>query len=207
MDRLRVAVRASDAITAAGVTTWLGAEPSVTVLSADSTQSPDVAVSVADRVTSRTLARLRQDADRSPAPTVLVIDGLPPDDILTVVEYQVTAILPRATLTASRLLQSVLTVGSGGALMSPELLGALLGRVRWLQYEVLAPRGLSSNGIKPREAEVLRLIAGGLDVEAVAVAMGVTERTVANLLQAVTRRLGLRNRQQAIGYALRQGVI
>jgi DNA-binding NarL/FixJ family response regulator len=207
MDRLGVAVRAPDAVTAAGVTTWLSAEPSLTVLPADSTRAPDVAVSTAGRVTFRTLARLRRDAERSPAPTVLIIDGLAPDDVLTVVRYQVTAILPRATLTASRLSQSVLTVASGGAVMPPELLGALLGRVRWLQHEVPAPHGVNSTGVKPREAEVLRLIAAGLDVGAVALTLGVAERTVANLLQAVTRRLGLRNRQQAVGYALRQGII
>jgi DNA-binding NarL/FixJ family response regulator len=207
MDRLRVAVRASDEVSAAGVTSWLSTEPSLAVLPADTAGSPDVAVAIADRITFRALARLRHDADVAPAPTVLIIDGLAADDILTVIEYHVAAVLPRATLTAARLVQSVLTVGSGGGLMSHDLIGALLGRIRWLQQEILAPHGLNTMGIKPREAEVLRLLADGLDTEAVAAALGVAERTVANVLQAVIRRLGLRNRQQVIGYALRQGVI
>jgi DNA-binding NarL/FixJ family response regulator len=202
-----VAVRASDALSAAGLTSWLSAEPSFLVLPPCSTDSPDVAVAIDDRLTHQTLAGLRDAALTAPAPTVLIVDGLGDADMLTVVECHVATIIPYTAVTAGRLIRTVVAVNSGGGMMPPDMIGALLKRIRWLQQEVLAPHSLDSSGIKPREADVLRLIAEGCGTTTVAQKLFIAERTVGNVLHGMIQRLGLRNRQEAIVHATRLGVI
>ena len=61
--------------------------------------------------------------------------------------------------------------------------------------------------LRPREREVLTLVAEGLSTREVARRMAYSERTIKNILQELTRRLGLRNRTQAVAWALRNGWI
>jgi DNA-binding CsgD family transcriptional regulator len=79
--------------------------------------------------------------------------------------------------------------------------------VERLQREVLAPRGLNSAGLSPREVDVLRLMAEGLDTVEIAVELCYSERTVKNIIYGVTTRLNLRNRSHAVAYAMRAGML
>lgn len=79
-----------------------------------------------------------------------------------------------------------------------------LGR---LQRQVLSPRGLVFAGLSPRETEVLRLVADGMDTAEIARVLCYSERTVKNVLHQVTTRLQLRNRSHAVAYAVREGLI
>ena len=85
--------------------------------------------------------------------------------------------------------------------------GGLLERVARLQRQVLAPRGLTFTGLTPRETEVLRLVAEGLDTSEIAARMCYSERTVKNVLHDLTTRLQLKNRTHAVAYAVREGLI
>jgi DNA-binding NarL/FixJ family response regulator len=76
-----------------------------------------------------------------------------------------------------------------------------------LQRQVLAPRGLTFSGLTPREAEVLRLVADGLDTCEIASRLCYSERTVKNVLHDLNTRLQLRNRSHAVAYAVREGLI
>ena len=58
-----------------------------------------------------------------------------------------------------------------------------------------------------RERTMLALIADGLSTREVARRMCYSERTIKNILQDVTTRLALRNRTQAVAWALRNGWI
>jgi DNA-binding NarL/FixJ family response regulator len=207
MERLRVAVRAADPISEAGVLSCLATHPDVQALPSSAVRQPDVAVATADRLTASGLARLRRETAMAPAPTVLVTSGLAGTDLLAIVECRVVVVLPRAAVTASALVRSVLTAASGGGLMPSELVGALVDRVRLLQQEVLAPHGLNAAGIVPREVDVLRLIADGFDTRAIADKLGYAERTVTNIVHDVINKLGVRNRSHAVACALRAGVI
>lgn len=62
-------------------------------------------------------------------------------------------------------------------------------------------------GLAPREIDVIRLIAEGLDTAEVAGKLSYSERTVKNVLHGMTTRLHLRNRAHAVAYALREGHI
>jgi DNA-binding NarL/FixJ family response regulator len=58
-----------------------------------------------------------------------------------------------------------------------------------------------------REIRVLRLVADGKDTKEIARELSYSERTVKNVLHDVTTRFQLRNRSQAVAYALREGLI
>jgi DNA-binding CsgD family transcriptional regulator len=91
--------------------------------------------------------------------------------------------------------------------MPPNLVGELLKHIERLQRDVLTPHGLTAAGLTPREVDVLRLMADGLDTAEIAGKLCYSERTVKNVIYGVTHRLKLRNRSHAVAYALRSGLI
>ena len=88
-----------------------------------------------------------------------------------------------------------------------DLLARLLHQVGRLQRQVLAPRGIDLSGLTDREIAVLRLVAEGLDTSEIARRLCYSERTIKNVIHDVTSRLQLRNRSQAVAYAMREGLI
>ena len=67
--------------------------------------------------------------------------------------------------------------------------------------------GSEPSPLTPREAAVLRLAAEGHATTEIAAALAYSERSVKNMIQAVTERLALRNRCHAVAYAVRRGWI
>jgi DNA-binding NarL/FixJ family response regulator len=67
--------------------------------------------------------------------------------------------------------------------------------------------GTLASGLTQREISVLRLVAEGLDTAEIASKLSYSERTVKNVMHALTTRLQLRNRAHAVAYALREGYI
>ncbi len=83
--------------------------------------------------------------------------------------------------------------------------GTELAPVRRL---TLAPApGVRGRRVSERERDVLTLVADGHSTREVARRLCYSERTIKNILQDVTSRLELRNRTQAIAYAIRSGWI
>ncbi|CAM3830322.1 response regulator transcription factor [Kibdelosporangium persicum] len=206
MEQVRVAVQTSDPMSHVGLASFLGSHRELTVVDGTGEQ-PDVVVFSSDRLGSEAMARLRQTAAEFAKPTVLMTGDLGDAPLLTVVECHVVAILPKATVTGTQLVDSVLAAAEGNGVMPRDVLGQLLRRVEVLQREVLAPNGLNASGLQPREVDVLRLIADGWDTEEIAQELKYSERTVKNVIYNMTARLHLRNRAHAVAYALRAGVI
>jgi DNA-binding NarL/FixJ family response regulator len=75
---------------------------------------------------------------------------------------------------------------------------ALSGDVRTPRREPALPDDLT-----PREAEVLRLIAQGLNNREIAERLFVTEATVKTHINNIFGKAGLRDRAQAVVYAIR----
>jgi DNA-binding NarL/FixJ family response regulator len=63
------------------------------------------------------------------------------------------------------------------------------------------------DSLTDREVKVLTLLADGFDTAEVARSLFYSDRTVKNIVHHVTSRLNLRNRTQAVAYALRHGLI
>jgi DNA-binding NarL/FixJ family response regulator len=207
VEKVRVALQASDPLSQAGLASYLQARPELTLLrSADRAEAKVLVVSV-DRLTTDVIAMLRRSAAELSAPVVLVANEITEAELLTAVECRVVAILPRAAVTAERLVHSVLAAAAGGGVMPPNLVGELLKHIERLQRDVLTPQGLNASGLTPREIDVLRLMADGLDTNEIAGELCYSERTVKNVIYGVTHRLKLRNRSHAVAYALRSGMI
>lgn len=207
MQTARVSIHAPDPITYAGLSTFLDSRPEFTVVSAAPPQDCDVAILATDQVTSEVLTVLRRWIDWGGVPVVLITNDLRETDLLTLVECKVVGLLHRRAASGERLVSAVVAAARGGGVMPPDLLGELLKHVERLQREILAPRGLNASGLTPREVDVLRLMADGWDTNDIAEKLCYSERTVKNVIYALTSRLKLRNRAHAVAYALRTGVI
>jgi DNA-binding NarL/FixJ family response regulator len=214
-ERIPVLVVARDPVSKAGVVSQLRHRPEVTVSEAEPEQvQPDpapgarmVAVVAADEVDEDTVRTLRAVRRGGCARVVLVATRLDDAAVVDAAEAGVCGLVRRSEATPERLVDVVRTAAAGDGSVPPDLLGRLLDHVGRLQRQVLAPRGLSFSGLSSREADVLRLVADGLDTGEIANQLAYSERTVKNVLHDVTTRLQLRNRSHAVAYALRSGLI
>jgi DNA-binding NarL/FixJ family response regulator len=68
-----------------------------------------------------------------------------------------------------------------------------------------APRHLGE--FSPRELRVLGLLADGYRTSEIALELAYSERTIKHSISALTSRLQLRNRTQAVAIAVREGLI
>jgi DNA-binding NarL/FixJ family response regulator len=207
VDQVRVALHATDPLSHAGLASFLQARPELTLLRAAERADAKVLVVSAERLTSDVVAMLRRSAAETGAPVVLVTNEINENELLTAVECRVVAVLPRSAVTADRLAHSVLAAAAGGGVMPPNLVGELLKHIERLQREVLSPHGLNASGLTPREIDVLRLMADGMDTSEIAGDLCYSERTVKNVIYGLTHRLKLKNRSHAVAYALRAGMI
>jgi DNA-binding NarL/FixJ family response regulator len=64
-----------------------------------------------------------------------------------------------------------------------------------------------SAAVTPRQRELLRLMADGLDTEDAALALGVSPETVKTHVEGVMAKLGASGRTEAVAIALRRGII
>lgn len=104
---------------------------------------------------------------------------------------------PRAEVFAA-----VRTVAAGGSLLTPVAASAVLRRVRG---ETSAPP--AAPALTPRERTVLEHLARGLGNKQIAVALGISERTVKFHVSAVFAKLGAGNRTEAVTRAAQAGLI
>ncbi|MTD55825.1 helix-turn-helix transcriptional regulator [Amycolatopsis pithecellobii] len=205
MEQLRIAVSALDPIAVAGLTNCLASRSGVTVVSRAQPADVDVVVAACERLSARAVNMLRTLAGELGKPIVLVLSEIREVELLTAVECRVVALLPRSAVTDDRLVRAAETAAAGG--VPANLLGKLVEQAEALHRERMSPDGLDDANLTPREIEVLRLMADGLDTSEIADRLRYSERTVKNVIYAVTNRLQLRNRSHAVAYAMRAGVI
>ena len=205
MDRVPIVVCAHDPVSHAGVVSQLRGRPEVVIVERDTARARAVVVA-ADAVDDATL-RLLREHQCDGRPIVLVVTAVDDAGLAAGVEAGVSGLVRRADATPERLVQAVCAVVRGEGAVPPDLLGRLLVQVGRVQRQVLEPRGMSFTGLSSREADILRLVADGLDTNEIATSLSYSERTVKNVLHDVTSRLQLRNRSHAVAYALRQGMI
>ena len=106
---------------------------------------------------------------------------------------------------AQEIQRAIRTVQAGEALLDPAV---QLRVIRALSGDVRAPRRQPAlpDDLTPREAEVLRLIAQGLNNHEIAERLFVTEATVKTHINNIFGKAGLRDRAQAVVYAIRHGL-
>ncbi len=192
MDQVRVAAWASDPIALTGLINHLKSRPELLVLPRTRRGEAAVLVFAVGEVDREAVAALRAAAAESPAAIVLVAGHVDPAHVGLLADCHVSAVLPRTAL--DRLTGSVLAAARGRSSSLREQVEALAGEH-------------GGAALTPREVDVLRLMAEGWDTAEIAGKLCYSERTVKNVIYAMTNRLNLRNRPHAVAYAVRAGVI
>jgi DNA-binding NarL/FixJ family response regulator len=110
-------------------------------------------------------------------------------------------------VTAERLFDAVRVVADGEALLAPGVTRRLIS-----EFAALRPKSDDASHavfaeLTPRETEVLRLVAEGLSNPEIATRLVVTEETVKTHVSRVLRKLGLRDRTQAVVMAYESGLV
>ena len=205
MDTVVVRIDARDPISEAGVRMQLRARPEIRVARAG--ESAAVVVAVTDSVDDEATRWLRGLHRANGLPVVLVSGRVDGRALSALVEAGVRGVLRRHEATAERMVIAVRAAAAGHGDLPPELLRQLLDHLAGLNRQVLSPRGYSFTGLTERERTVLQLLADGLSTREVAVRLSYSERTIKTVIQDLTLRLQLRNRTQAVAYALRNGWI
>lgn len=201
MVKVKVAVHVSDPISAAGLREYID-QSSELVLAEE---TPQVRVLVLEWRSGGAVSLLRKYADES-VPQIL-IGELPHAGLFRALDAGLTAVLPPWSVDSQRLTKTVKAVAAGKTLLPPKLVTELVGHVRRLQQDVLAPNGLSNSGLTTRELDVLQLLAEGYDTAEIAADLNWAERTVKNIVHVLNARMKLRNRTHAVSWALRNGLI
>jgi DNA-binding NarL/FixJ family response regulator len=200
-------VHGSDPIARAGVISQLRARPEIHLVNEMEVDEAAVAVVVTD-VLDDNIARTMRALRRGDMPRLLLVATVLDEAALVVAaEIGVGGLLRRIDATPDALVRTISRVATGDGEIPSDLLGRLMEQLGRLQRQVLAPRGRTFTGLSPREVDVLRLVADGLDTGEIAEELNYSERTVKNVLHELTTRLQLRNRSHAVAYAVREGLI
>ncbi len=98
--------------------------------------------------------------------------------------------------------QAIRVVHAGNSLLQPIVASKLLRRVSQESPALPGPETLT-----PRELDVLRLLARGLENKEIAAELVISERTVKFHVSSIQGKLGAGNRTEAVVIAARQGLI
>jgi DNA-binding NarL/FixJ family response regulator len=104
---------------------------------------------------------------------------------------------------AAEISQALQQVVSGQAVIDPAVQHHL---VEAIAVGPPAPKPRFPDGLTPREAEILALIAEGLSNSEIAKRLIVSEATVKSHINHLLSKIGARDRAQAVGYAYQRGM-
>lgn len=191
--RILVAVYSADPLTALGVSASLEGCARIEPMSTGRRLGlADVVVLTAESITATFLNTVRTIVEAGASGLVIVLDDQNAVDQLSGEDLNV---LSKTSVDADSLRQAILRADrtAGRALLDR------LGRVG----AELINRRRGRHGLDSREVDVLRLLSAGHTVREIADMLNYSERTVKNVLGGLISRLHLRNRTQAVAYALR----
>jgi len=100
---------------------------------------------------------------------------------------------------------AVRAAARGESWLSPAAAAALMERLR-SQYVEPEREVCGAESLSPRELEVLRLVARGMENSEIAGELQISPRTAKNHVSSILGKLGLTNRIEAATYAVRRGL-
>jgi DNA-binding NarL/FixJ family response regulator len=206
-DRTRVFVAASDPVSRAGIASQLGADRGMETVEERQVNANVVALVVADQMDEKTAQAIRDLRRRGVERIVLIVTRVNNSGLIRALNSGVSRVIQRSEATAVNLSEAIRAAAVGEEALPPDLLGRLLDQVGRLERSVLIPSGSSFAVLTDRETKALEMLADGLDTAEVGRRLFCSERTVKNIVHDITSRLNLRNRTQAVAYALKHGLI
>jgi DNA-binding NarL/FixJ family response regulator len=103
---------------------------------------------------------------------------------------------------ADELPRAIHAVATGGLYLDPAIAGKVVGR---LARDAASPQGGQTAELSEREADVLRLVAGGHSNKAISARLGISVKTVETYRARAMEKLGFRSRVDVVRYAADQG--
>ena len=207
---LSVAVLARDPLVRQGIVGYLRVSPGIRLMTLDAVEHADVVLVIDGEVGEGTLSAMKCVAEKVPgrdARFVIVCDAIRESQLLRALDWGMVSVLLRQETDYDRIASALADARHGRIEVPRDAGGWLESRLRAVQRDLLAAQGLNSAGLYDREVDVLRLLADGMDNTEIASRLNYSERTVRNIVQGVLSRLKLRNRVQAVAYAIRTGAI
>jgi two-component system, NarL family, response regulator LiaR len=210
---IRVAIADDHAVVRQGLRTFLGLQEGMEVVgeAADGEEAvalvertaPDVVL--LDLVMPRVdgLEAIRRIRERAPATRILVLTSFADDHtVLPAVRAGAAGYLLK-DVQPPELAGAIRTVHAGEALLAPTVATMLVEQLA-AEDGGGAERG---ENLTPREREVLALVARGRANKAIALDLGVSERTVKTHVSNILGKLNLTDRTQAAVYAVHHGIV
>jgi DNA-binding NarL/FixJ family response regulator len=155
---------------------------------------------------TRQLSASQAAADQPGGPRVLILTTFDLDDyVFEALRAGASGFLLK-DVTAERLFDAVRIVAAGEALLAPAVTRRLISEFARLRPASAAQTPALAT-LTPREIEVLCLVAEGLSNQQIARRLVVTEETVKTHVSRVLRKLGLRDRTQAVIAAYESGLV
>jgi DNA-binding NarL/FixJ family response regulator len=148
----------------------------------------------------------RRIRELAPATQVIVLTTYADDaSVFAAVQAGARGYLTK-NASAAEIRQAIAAVGRGEALLDPSVQRRLLDALAGPGAIPPAPAEELPDGLTPREAQVLRLMAGGRTNQEIAAELVVSEGTVKTHVNRIFAKARVRDRGQAVAYAYRHGL-
>jgi DNA-binding NarL/FixJ family response regulator len=149
------------------------------------------------------IAVLRTLSERNALPPTLILTTFDDSDVvLDGIRAGARGFLLK-DVSYQQLLASIRAVAGGATVFQPAITERLLRAGSALRMDTDAPR----EELTGREAEVVRLMAGGYSNREIATALGTAEGTVKNHVSSILAKFGVRDRTRAVLKALEGGLL
>ncbi|MFF0433881.1 helix-turn-helix transcriptional regulator [Streptomyces sp. NPDC004327] len=205
-ERILVALHTHDPIHQAGVNSLLRHRPEITLLkTAAPPADAQVTLVVVDTADEPVLRLLRATKRASPARSVLVVADIDGPRLADAAQCGATGVIRRAQATPDRLVHHH-DRRPRGRLPAGRPHRQRPGSVRDLSGRLPSPLTQRLTELDDRELELLRLLAEGLNTNAIAAKVCCAERTVKNIIHVMQTRLGVKNRTQLVALGYQHGL-
>jgi DNA-binding NarL/FixJ family response regulator len=155
------------------------------------------------------LTAIRQISQIAPACKVLVLTRNERNQVVEAIVAGASGYIIK-TAPQDAIITAVRATAAGQAVLSPEIAGELLHRVRARDTPATAPQVLASEAIRSlltgRELEIFTRLASGDSNRQIGEDLGLSANTVANHVASMLDKLHLENRVQAAVHAVRSGI-
>jgi DNA-binding NarL/FixJ family response regulator len=214
MSRVRVLIVDDDDLMRAGLRSVLASDDAIEVvgeaangreaLETTRTTRPDVVLMDVRMPDVDGISATREVLASSPDVKVVILTTFEEDDyIFGALNAGASGFLLKRTR-PEELIAGIRTVAEGDSLLSPSVTRRVVDRMARQPAPVASSKRLGR--LTPREREVLELVARGLSNSEIATAFVIEESTVKTHVKRVLRKLGLRDRVQAVIFAYESGL-
>jgi len=209
IDAIRILVADDHEVVRNGLVAMLGTQPDFAVVGEAATGveviqqvgrlNPDVILLDLEMPEMDGVEALRRLREQDPDIRVIVFTAFDTDErIVGAVQAGAQGYLLKGA-PREELFRAIRVVSEGGSLLQPVVASKLL---RQITQEHSSPDALT-----PRELDVLKLLAQGLQNKEIAAQLVITERTVKFYVSSILSKLGAGNRTEAVTIAAHRGLI